>query len=119
MYKLKEMIKSLSNELSITLKEIGNLSLDVEILQNYRHYDLFSIKHKNSNQLDNLNLSPKIGKNLIKEKDSSIEKEKSKEKEKENKLKYEMLLLSKSEKINETKQDMKNRLKELEEKKYL
>ena len=81
MFKLKEMIKSLSNELSITIKELDNLQLDVEIVQNYRNYNLFTITHKNSNQLDNINLPPKkIRRSISKEKDSSIEKEKSKEK---------------------------------------
>ena len=116
MYKLKEMIKSLSSELSITIKELDNLQLDVEIVQNYRNYNLFTITHKNSNQLDNINLPPKkIRRSISKEKDSSIEKEKSKEKE--NKLKYEMMLLSKSEKINKTRQDMKNKIIELQDKK--
>ena len=42
MYKLKEMIKSLSGELFMTIKEIDNLKLDVEIMNNYRSYNLFS-----------------------------------------------------------------------------
>ena len=108
MYKLKEMIKSLSNELSITIKEIDNLKLDAEIMQNYRSYNLFN---------DNEKSSKKIRKSISKEKESTLDSEKLKEKEKENKFKLEMMLLSKSEKVNKIKQEVKLKIKELEEKK--
>ena len=108
MYKLKEMIKSLSNELSITIKEIDNLKLDVEIMQNYRSYNLFNENEKSSK---------KIRKSVSKEKESTLDSEKLKEKEKENKFKLEMKLISKSEKVNKIKQEIKIKIKELEEKK--
>ena len=126
MYKLKEMIKSLSNELSITIKEIDNLKIDVDIMSNYRSYNLFStpqytkkisikIKEKEKDKENNSNTPKQIRKSISKEKELSTEK--MKEKEKENKFKMEMMLLSKSEKINKIKQEMKLKIKELEEKK--
>jgi hypothetical protein len=115
-FKLKEMIKSLSNELSSTIQEIDNLKLDVDIMQNFRSYNLF-----NSNQIKNSineikDENYKRRKSItIKENESIIEKEK----EKENKFKIEMMLLSNSEKVFKIKQEMKEKLKELEDKKDL
>ena len=124
-YKLKEMIKSLSSELSVTINEIDNLKLDVEIMQNYRSYNLFNNvnnkrsdnrnkdnQSKNNNDLSN----KKIRKSLSKEKESTADSEKLKEREKENKFKLEMMLISKGEKVNKIKQEMKTKIKELEEK---
>ena len=131
-YKLKEMIKSLSNELSITLKEIDSLKLDVQIMQNYRSYNIFNnnINKKNENKNkenenvsknvnnDDENLSPKkIRKSISKERDSITEKDKIKEKE--NKFKLEMMLITKGEKVNKIKQEKKEKLNELLEKKAL
>ena len=117
-FKLKEMIKSLSNELSSTIQEIDNLKLDVDIMQNFRSYNLF-----NSNQIKNStneikDENYKRRKSItIKENESIVDKEK--EKEKENKFKIEMMLLSNSEKVFKIKQEMKTKLKELENKKAL
>jgi len=136
-YKLKEMVKSLSNELSITIKEIDNLKLDVDIMQNYRSYNLFnknnlnkknenknkdnnnnqSLKEKNNNEDEKENIQTKKRKSISSNKDPNIDKEKSKEKEKDNRFKMEMMLLTKSEKVSKLKQEMKVKIKELEEKK--
>ena len=55
MYKLKEMIKSLSNELSVTLKEIDSLKLDVQIMQNFRSYNIFNNNIYNNKKTENKN----------------------------------------------------------------
>ena len=112
--KLKEMIKSLSKELSITIKEIDNLKLDVDIMQNFRSYNLF-----NSNQMKN-NINDIKDENYKRRKSiTNKENEIDKEKEKDNKFKIEMMLLSNSEKVFKIKQEMKTKLKELEDKKVL
>ena len=115
-FKLKEMIKSLSNELSSTIQEIDNLKLDVDIMQNFRSYNLF-----NSNQIKNSTNEIK-DENYKRRKSITIKENESivdKEKEKENKFKIEMILLSNSEKVFKIKQEMKTKLKELEDKKVL
>ena len=132
MYKLKEMIKSLSNELSVTLKEIDSLKLDVQIMQNFRSYNIFNNniynnkktenKNKENNNNDDENLSDKkMRKSISKEKErkSIVDKDISKEKEKENKFKMEMMLITKGEKVNKIKQERKEQLNELLDKKTL
>ena len=130
MYKLKEMIKSLSNELSITIKEIDNLKLDVEIMQNYRSFNLFANSNKKNenknkekekekeNNPENKvsNLSNKKLRNSI-SKEGGLSSDKIKSKEKENKFKMEMKLLSQGEKVSKIKQEMKMKIKDLQEKK--
>ena len=61
-YKLKEMIKTLSNELSITIKEIDSMKLDVDIMQNYRSYNLFSntISYKKNDTKNKDNKKEKV-----------------------------------------------------------
>ena len=126
-FKLKEMIKTLSNELSIIIKEIENLKLDVDIMNNYRSYNIFgNIPYKKSdskikdkdkdNNNENEKESPLIKKrkSIIREKDP-IEKSK----DKENKFRLEMMLLTKSEKIFKLKEETKTKIKELQEKKSL
>ena len=127
-YKLKEMIKTLSNELSLTLKEIESLKIDINIMQNYRSYNLFgSVTHRkndtknketnNENEKEvNQNSQIKKRKSVIKERDS-ITGEKDKSKEKENKFRLEMKLIAKSEKVNKLKEETKVKIKKLEEKK--
>jgi len=114
--KLKEMIKSLSNELSTTIQEIDNLKLDVDVMQNFRSYNLFNNNPIKSSTNETKDENYKRRKSInIKENESNIEKEK----EKENKFKIEMMLLSNSEKVFKIKQEMKEKLKELEDKKVL
>ena len=126
MYKLKEMIKSLSIELSSTIKEIDNLKLDVEIMQNYRSYNLFNPsgisrikKNENKNKENNNQSKNNDNENSITT-PKNFRKSISKEREsidKDNKFRLEMKLLSNSEKINKIKQEMKMKIKELQEKK--
>ena len=88
--KLKEMIKSLSNELSTTIQEIDNLKLDVDVMQNFRSYNLFNNNPIKSSTNETKDENYKRRKSInIKENESNIEKEK----EKENKFKIEMMLL--------------------------
>ena len=121
-YKLKEMIKSLSNELSVTIHEIDNLKLDVDIMNNYTSYNLFNNKNINNQNIndsnnekndENINAIDKLSKKKNKSKEKLLEKEK----ERENKFKMEMMLLSQSEKVHKMKQEMKSKIKELQEKK--
>ena len=127
-YKLKEMIKTLSNELSMTLKEIESLKLDVDIMQNYRSYSLFGsitqrkndTKNKETNNENekeaNQNSQSKKRKSIMRER-NSLTGDKDKSKEKENKFRLEMKLIAKSEKVNKLKEETKVKIKKLEEKK--
>ena len=124
-FKLKEMIKTLSNELSTIIKEIENLKLDVDIMNNYRTYNLFGnvpykksdskIKDKDiSNENEKEGPMIKKRKSIIREKDPN-----EKSKDKDNKFRLEMMLLTKSEKIFKLKEETKAKIKELQEKKSL
>ena len=134
-YKLKEMRKGLSTELSDTIKEIDNLKIDVEIMQNFRSYNLFNNnnvvkkpevkikeKEKDKNNIStNETESEKVGvrKSLLrslnkeKERDSMADKER----ERENKFRMEMQLISTGEKVNKMRQKIRAKISELEDKK--
>ena len=117
-YKLKEMIKVLSNELSMNIKEIDNLKLDIDIMKNYHSLNILGnltdrkINNKNKEEGGTQSIRRK---SVIKERRGSTRVDKSKEKE--NKFKLEMMLIAKSEKVNKLKEETKIKINELEVKK--
>ena len=106
------------------------MKIDVDIMQNYRSYNLFgnTIAHRKNDtkNKDNKNENDKDGKDgsqskksksILREKTDSIEGDKDKSKDKDNKFRLEMMMISKSEKVYKLKEEMKEKIKELEEKK--